>query len=500
MITTLLAVAASLGQPPAAPAGASSPPVPSAAQLAWHDLEFYGFIHFTTNTFTGREWGHGDESPAIFNPSALDTRQWARIAKAAGMKGLILTAKHHDGFCLWPSALTEHSVKASPWKDGKGDVVGELSKACREEGLLFGIYLSPWDRNHAQYGRPAYIDYYRGQLTELLTNYGPVFEVWQDGANGGDGYYGGARERRTIDSKTYYGWPTTNALILKLMPSAIIFSDAGPGCRWVGNEAGFSEPTSWQTIKLAGMHPGVSHDRLARGDRPSHETSWVGVECDVSIRPGWFYHAEEDTKVKSPEQLGDIYWRSVGYGANLLLNIPPDRRGLIHENDEASLRAFGAWLRTTFAADLASGKPASGDSRPGHTAGMTTDGDPKTWWSPREGARAGEFTVEFGSPATLSVVRIKEAIEVGQRVEEFAVDVRVGGAWREFGTGTTIGPRRIVRVSRQDAVRADALRVRITKSLDVPAIASVEAFLEAEIAKPETPRPQTPKPPAPPSQ
>jgi len=485
MITALLTACAALVQPPVSTA-APTPPgapssIPSASQMAWHDLEFYGFIHFTTNTFTGREWGNGDESPQIFNPSALDARQWARVAKASGMKGLILTAKHHDGFCLWPSALTEHSVKASPWKGGTGDVVRDLSDACREEGLLFGVYLSPWDRNHAEYGRPAYIDYFRGQLTELLTNYGPIFEVWQDGANGGDGYYGGARERRSIDGKAYYDWPTTNALISRLAPSAIIFSDAGPGCRWVGNESGFSEPTSWQTINLSGMYPGVSHKHLARGDRPSKETSWVGVECDVSIRPGWFYHAEEDGKVKSPEQLADIYWRSVGYGANLLLNIPPDRRGLIHERDEASLRAFGDWLGKTFATNLAAGNPALGESSPDHSAGLTTDGDSNTHWSPGSGKRTGEFVIELGSPAKVSIVRLKEAISRGQRIEEFAVDARIGGEWREFGKGTTMGPRRIVRVPGDQAVSTDALRVRVIASIDEPAISSVEAFLEAEM-------------------
>ena len=266
---------------PPAPIGA----VPSARQLAWHERQFYGFIHFTVNTFTDKEWGYGDEAESVFNPTALDARQWARVARDAGMKGLIITAKHHDGFALWPSKFTEHSVKGSPWKSGKGDVVGELAAACKEYGLAFGVYLSPWDRNHADYGRPAYLDYYRSQLRELLTSYGPIAEVWFDGANGGDGYYGGARERRKIDGATYYDWPNTWKLVRELQPQAMMFSDVGPDVRWVGNEKGVAFETSWNPITLDGFYPGhPKYTQIAAGSPDGKD--WVPPEVDVSIRPG----------------------------------------------------------------------------------------------------------------------------------------------------------------------------------------------------------------------
>ncbi len=471
MIAAIL-LAAALAEPPK-PFG----PLPSAAQVAWHDLEFYGFIHFTTNTFTGREWGQGDESPSIFNPTAFDASQWAKAAKLAGMKGLILTAKHHDGFCLWPSELTTHSVKSSPFRGGNGDVVGEFVTAARAQGLAVGLYLSPWDRNHAAYGRPEYVDYYRGQWKELISRYGPFFEAWFDGANGGDGYYGGANETRHIDRTTYYGWPETNAMLQKLSPGVIIFSDAGPGCRWVGNESGFSDKTSWQTINLDGMYPGVSHDHLARGDRGG--THWVGVEVDVSIRPGWFWHEAENDKVKSPQQLVDLYYKSVGRGANLLLNVPPDRRGLIHENDARSLRGMREILRDTFARNLLEGAAASASSTRGNDAAFgpasALDSSQATFWATDDGVTTGELIAQLSEPTRIDVVRLREAIALGQRVEAFAVDYWDNGQWRELTHGTTIGPRRILRT---DAVTTDRLRLRITQSLACPTITEFAAFLQ----------------------
>src|SRR5499427_124040 len=327
-------------------------PVPSARQLQWHELELYGFIHFTINTFTDKEWGYGDEDPALFNPAGFDADKIARVAGAAGMKGLILTAKHHDGFCLWPSKFTEHSVKRSPWKNGHGDVVRELSDACRRHSLKFGIYLSPWDRNRADYGRASYISYFRNQLRELLTDYGPVFELFLDGANGGDGFYGGARETRRIDRETYYDWPSTWQMVRELQPGACLFSDAGPDVRWVGNERGLAGETCWATLNSRDFVPGRADERrLNHGDRPG--ANWVPAECDVSIRPGWFYHPQEDARVRTPANLVDIYYASVGRGASMLLNLPPDRRGRINENDEASLREFRRILDGTFANDLA---------------------------------------------------------------------------------------------------------------------------------------------------
>src|ERR1022692_420784 len=301
-------------------------PVPSARQIQWADMEFIGFAHFTVNTFTDREWGNGDESEKVFNPTDFDAGQIVGAARDAGMKELILTAKHHDGFCLWPSKFTEHSVKNSPWKNGQGDVVKEISAACRRYGIRFGVYLSPWDRNHKDYGHPEYLTYYRSQLRELLTHYGNISEVWFDGANGGLGYYGGARETRTIDRMTYYDWPTTWQIVRDLQPMACLFSDVGPDVRWVGNERGIAGKTCWATLSPEGFSPGYANEsRLNSGDRPG--TRWIPAECDVSIRPGWFYHEKEDDAVKTPEQLLELYYQSVGRGANFLLNLPPDRRG-----------------------------------------------------------------------------------------------------------------------------------------------------------------------------
>ncbi|MCC6427634.1 MAG: alpha-L-fucosidase [Phycisphaerales bacterium] len=477
----LPAIALSISSLAAAQVAPPAPPTPhgacpSPAQLAWHDLEFYGFLHFTTNTFTDREWGNGDESPGIFNPTGLDARQWATTARQAGMKALILTAKHHDGFCLWPSRYTEHSVKNSPYKNGKGDVVGEFITAARDENLLVGLYLSPWDRNHADYARPAYIEYYRNQWKELIASYGPLFEIWFDGANGGDGYYGGARETRTIDRTTYYDWPGTNKLILSLNPDAIIFSDAGPGCRWAGNESGYSDETSWQTINLDGMYPGVSHDHLAHGDK--NGTHWVGVEVDVSIRPGWFWHEKENDKVKSPEQLVELYYKSIGRGANLLLNVPPDPRGLIHENDAASLRGMKRILDATFARDLLHAAKCSSTNIRGNAPAafgpaLAVDADPASYWATDDATTTGELLAELDTPITLDVIRLKEAIALGQRVEAFAIDYWDGAAWKELTKGTTIGPRRILRT---DPITTTKLRLRITQSLAAPTITEFAAF------------------------
>ena len=377
-------------------------PIPTARQLVWHDMEIYGFIHFTVNTFTDKEWGYGDESPGLFNPTAFDADQIARTAKAGGMKGLILTAKHHDGFCLWPSKYTEHSVKNSPWKNGKGDVVRELGNACRRQGLKFGVYLSPWDRNHAEYGRPAYITYYRNQLRELLTRYGDLFTVWFDGANGGDGYYGGAREMRRIDNRTYYDWTHTWQIVRDLMPMASMFSDVGPDFRWVGNERGFAGEPCWATINVGDGTPGNTKANLNQGERPG--THWLPPECDVSIRPGWFYHAKEDNRVKTPAQLLEIYYKSVGRGGCLNLNLPPDRRGQIHENDVASLTKFRQILNQTFARDLAGHAKVTASN----TRAKSTSFDPKnvidqnkeTYWATDDNVTTAQLILDLGNRTT----------------------------------------------------------------------------------------------------
>ena len=465
------AMLVSAAEPPA-PFG----PLPTERQLRWHEMEYYGFIHFTVNTFTDQEWGYGDENPKIFNPTDLDTQQWAEVARKAGMKGLIITAKHHDGFCLWPSQYTEHSVKNSPWKDGKGDLLAELEAACKANGLRMGVYLSPWDRNHAGYGSPQYIEYYRNQLRELLTDYGKIGEVWFDGANGGDGYYGGARETRRIDRRTYYDWPNTWSIVRELQPLAVIFSDGGPDVRWVGNETGAGSATNWATLRRAEFAPGTSNNQALAQGQPDG-THWVPAEVDVSIRPGWFYHTREDDRVKTVDQLLEIYYSSVGNGCNLLLNIPPDRRGRFHEIDCERLMGLRKALDATFDADLALGKTVTasdvrGDD-PQFSADKLTDGDRNTYWAANDRQRSCELTVELGSAVQLNRVRLQEYIPLGQRIESFAVDARVDRRWKEIATGTTIGPRRILRTP---TVTTDAVRLRITGSRACPTISTLELY------------------------
>src|ERR1022692_194159 len=346
------ALAAARTVAPPSPYGA----IPSPRQVAWHELETTAFLHFSVNTFTDKEWGYGDEDPNVFNPTKFDADAIISALADAGMRGVILTCKHHDGFCLWPTATTDHCVRASAWRSGRGDVVRDIANAARKRGVGFGVYLSPWDRNNAAYGRPEYVEIYRRQLTELLTDYGPIFEVWHDGANGGDGFYGGAREKRTIDRNTYYDWPGTWALVRKLQPDAVIFSDIGPDVRWVGNERGIAGDPCWATYDPVGANGGPASpgDVRERESPTGHRQGahWLPAECDVSIRPGWFWHQNENSRVKTPAQLIDLYYKSAGRGANLLLNVPPNRDGLLQAEDIAALRAFGRSEEHTFAKNL----------------------------------------------------------------------------------------------------------------------------------------------------
>ncbi len=470
---------------PPAPYG----PIPSERQLRWQAMEFIGFVHFTVNTFTDQEWGLGDESPKIFNPTAFDADQIVRVAKEAGMKQLILTAKHHDGFCLWLSQFTEHSVKNSPWRNGQGDVVREVSEACRKHDINFGIYLSPWDRNHRDYGRPEYLTYYRNQLRELLTQYGPITEVWFDGANGGKGWYGGANETRTIDRKTYYDWPTTRQLVREFQPQACMFGDGGPDVRWVGNEKGIAGDPCWSTLNAdefgTGLGPTKNYGKILNvGQRPG--THWIPAECDVSIRKGWFYHENEDATVKSPQQLLDLYFASVGRGAVLLLNLPPDRRGLIHEKDAASLREFRRILDTTFARDLAhAAKVSAANTRGGNqqfAPQNVTDDRRDTYWATDDSVTAPELVLDLGKPTTFNVIRLREYLPLGQRIEAFALDQWQDGRWVEFASGTSIGNCRLVRAT---PITTSKVRLRIVKSPVAPAISEIGLFsAPAEVAKP----------------
>jgi alpha-L-fucosidase len=458
--------------------------LPSPRQLRWHELETYSFLHFTVNTFTDREWGNGDEDPAIFNPVEFDAETIVGALKAGGMKGVILTCKHHDGFCLWPTRTTDHCVRKSPWRGGRGDIVREISDAARRQGLKFGVYVSPWDRNNPEYGRPGYIQTYRDQLRELLTGYGPIFEVWHDGANGGTGYYGGANEKRTIDKTSYYGWPTTWEMIRKLQPEAVIFSDVGPDIRWVGNEKGFANETNWATYDPVGTDGGSASPGDVRakdsGTGTRNGSHWLPAECDVSIRPGWFWHPKENERVKTVAQLMDLYYLSVGRGASFLLNVPPDRRGLLGENDVASLRAFGDRLRATFGTNLASGARITASNVRGksnaYRAENLLDGDRATYWATDDAVKSADVLVEFRQPVPFNVVRLREEIRLGQRVDRFVIEVWKEGAWQEFGQGTSVGPCRLIKA--KETVSASRLRMRIAGSSACPAISELAVLCD----------------------
>ncbi|HSZ58804.1 MAG TPA: alpha-L-fucosidase [Tepidisphaeraceae bacterium] len=454
-------------------------PLPSERQLKWHEMEFYGFLHFTVNTFTDKEWGYGEEDEKVFNPTDFDADQIVQTAKDAGMKGLILTAKHHDGFCLWPSKFTEHCVKNSPWREGKGDVVKEISQACQRHGLEFGVYLSPWDRNRKDYGTPAYVEYYRNQLRELLSNYGDIFIVWFDGANGGDGYYGGARQMRRIDNSTFYDWPNTWKIVRQMMPQAVIFSDAGPDVRWVGNERGIAGDPCWATLDMTAPRrfPGGSSRGLNSGQRPGN--AWVPAECDVSIRPGWFYHASENGRVKTAAQLLDIYYQSVGRGACLNLNIPPDRRGRINEHDVASLKEFRKIRDSTFSNNLAKRAKATASNVRGNATRFgpqnLIDNDPNTYWATDDSVTAPEVVLEFGQPVTFNVISLREYLPLGQRIEAFALDQWTDGQWREFAHGTSIGNHRLIRT---DSITSQKVRLRISNAPVCPALCEFGVYAE----------------------
>ncbi len=475
-----LAHAAAAAATPPSPYGA----LPSSRQLRWHEMEMYAFLHFTVNTFTDKEWGYGDEDPNLFNPTAFDPDAIILALKAAGMTGAILTSKHHDGFCLWPTATTDHSVRSSSWRGGKGDVVKDLSDAARRHGLKFGVYLSPWDRNHPQYGKPEYIAVYRQQLRELLTNYGPIFEVWHDGANGGDGYYGGAREKRTIDKRTYYDWPRTWDLAHSLQPDAVIFSDVGPDIRWVGNERGYANDTCWETYDPVGVNGGPASpgDVRARdsGTGTRNGSKWLPPECDVSIRPGWFWHERENARVKTPAQLLNLYYRSVGRGGSFLLNVPPDRRGLLSEPDTKVLREFGGLLRGTFGNNLAARAKVTASSVRAKNKAFRPenllDPDRYTYWTTDDPVTPAEVIFDLGRPVTFNVIRIRENIRLGQRVDAFAVDAAKDGGWSPVAEATSIGACRIIRTAND--VTTARVRLRITQAAACPAISEFGLFAE----------------------
>ncbi|OWA37314.1 alpha-fucosidase [Saccharibacillus sp. O16] len=467
--------------------------VPSARQLAWQELEFYGFIHFTVNTFSNREWGDGSESPAIFAPSALDARQWARAARDAGMSGLILTCKHHDGFCLWPSLYTDHSVRSSPWRGGQGDLVRETAEACREYGLKWGIYLSPWDRHEPSYGdSEAYNDFFVHQLEELLTGYGEIFSVWFDGACG-EGPNG---KRQVYDWERYY------ATIRRHQPRAVI-SVCGPDVRWCGNEAGHTRSSEWSVVpaslqdneKIQANSQTEDDGRFAArinsdeddlGSRGmiarANELIWYPAEVNTSIRPGWFYHPEEDDQVKRADVLLELYERIVGGNSCFLLNLPPDQRGLIHEHDVAQLEELGRWIAATYDSrrDQAAAAVLTVSScQPEHEGERMLDGNPDSWWEAEEDAEQAVIELEWEKDCTFDRIVLMEQISTGQRIEAFTIEGEKGdGSAVLLLEGTVVGHKWIGRLEKPETVRR--LRVTIEQSRWNPTLRHLGVYLSAK--------------------
>lgn len=412
-------------------------PKPTAQQMAWHDLEFYWFIHFGPNTFTGNEWGHGDEKESIFQPTALDCEQWVRIAKQSGAKGIIITAKHHDGFCLWPTKYSTHTVRESPWKNGQGDVLKELSAACKKGGIKFGVYISPWDRNHPAYGTPQYNEVYINTMKEIFASYGPIWELWWDGANG-EGPNGKKQE---------YDFHRFEETIRSISPNTVVFSDIGPDIRWVGNESGIAGTTNWNLLDTAGFKRGAgapSTDTLNQGNK--FGKNWIPAECDVSIRPGWFFHDNENQKVKTPKELFQLYLKSVGRGSNLLLNVPPDTRGLIHEQDSASLVGFRKLLNEAFRRPIGKFNPKAN-------------------------------SVTISAPTLINCVVLEEDLKQGQAVGAFELTLRLADGKSKTIRATTIGHKRILSFP---AEKVTGMTITILEAKTQPIIKNIRGYRIAD--------------------
>jgi len=460
--------------------------VPTERQLKWQETEMYFILHFTPTTFENKEWGFGDANPKTFNPSQFDATQIVKAAKAGGLKGMVFVAKHHDGFCLWPTKTTAYNISKSPFRNGKGDMVKEFEQACRKNGLKFGVYCSPWDRNNAEYGTPAYINTYRNQLRELYSNYGQLFMSWHDGANGGDGYYGGKREKRKIDNLTYYGWDSTWSITRKMQPMASIFSDVGLDVRWVGNERGEAAETSWATFSP------LSPDRKTYGSPGYCDTDespggtrngkyWMPAECDVPLRRGWFYHAEQDSTVKSVEKLFQLYLKSVGRGACLDLGLAPDTRGILHENDVKVLKEFGQKLTRTFSKNLLAGAKIKASNVRGNNSQkfgtqFLTDKNRYSYWATDDTQPVASLEINLPKETRFDILQLRENIKLGQRVEGFAIDVWQNNKWNEAATGTSIGANKIIKLSGQFVT--SKVRIRITKSPACIVLSDLGLYLE----------------------
>ncbi|MCC8408278.1 alpha-L-fucosidase [Mucilaginibacter sp. UR6-1] len=468
LASLLLQSALAFGQPAPKPYGVT----PSAAQLNWHTLEMYCIIHYGVDTYTDKEWGFGDEDPKLINPAKFDAAQIVQSAKDGGFKGIVMVAKHHDGLCLWPTKTTEHNISKAAWKNGKGDMVKEYQMACEKLGMQLGLYCSPWDRNNAFYGKPEYLKIYQQQLRELYSTYGKLFISWHDGANGGDGYYGGANEARKIDRTTYYDWQNTWAITRKMQPGATIFGDVGPDVRWVGNEEGHAGETSWATYTPKASQPGkqpangeVLYELGIEGTR--NGKYWMPAECDVPFRPGWFYHASQDGMAKSPYTLLDLYYKSVGRGAALDLGLSPNRDGVIDADDVAKLKAFGELLKQTFAVNLAKDAAITASNIRGKNSKLygtkfLTDADRFSYWATDDKVNTPTLTLSFKKPVSFNVIQLRENIKLGQRIEEIAVDAYQNGEWKQVATATSIGSKRLIRLPQN--ITASKVRLRIVKS------------------------------------
>ena len=433
--------------------------LPTKQQLAWHDMEFYLFMHFGPNTFTDKEWGQGNEPEDVFNPTELDCRQWCRIAKAAEAKGIIVTAKHHDGFCLWPSKYSTHTVKESKWKNGKGDVLKELSLACKEVGLKFGVYISPWDRNHPKYGTAEYNDVFVNMMKEIFQNYGPIWELWWDGANG-EGPNG---------KKQVYDWKRFENTVRQLSPKTVVFSDIGPDIRWCGNENGVAGKTNWGYLDTAGFKRGAGSpplDTLNQGN--VFGKNWIPAECDVSIRPGWFYHANEDAKVKSPERLFELYLKSVGRGANLLLNVPPDRKGMITDADSAALIGFKKLKDESFDENVLKTANTYYEFAPQDITFRSIEK------SGAFGANLQNFVVQLQQPSKINCIILREAIHLGQTVRQFRIALFNGNKNVGEISGTTVGRKRILTFP---ATKITSFKVYLDDAKGSDNISGVAAYL-----------------------